>query len=215
MKSRIHKLLFQSDLEATRFLLAMGAIFIGMGLLWPTLLGVTVESLNLLIGDGASGALSIPWVPLSVDAPLNDHAYLEVFKYSFTPIEYKPFTIFPTPEQLALGTGRHTYSLMAGMMPETMWGCAFLFQGCLMMYSLLFEKCTPLFLWLDAFMGMVLWTVSISSCYLAYWGGWVNITTYRPPAIMGGEVAAALASWWVFVRYSCEPHQPCRKEPYG
>ena len=148
MKSRLHALLFRTDLEATRFLLALGAILIGLGFMWP------------------------------VDT-------------------------FPTAAQLAAGTGRHTYAIMAQLMPEWAWGVAFFTQGSVMMYSLLTQRYSCKLLWLDAFFGMVLWTVSISSCYLAYWAGWANVSTYRPPAIMGGEVAAALASWWVFVRYNC------------
>lgn len=147
-KLRLMRLLFQSDLEATRFTLALGAIFIGLGFLWP------------------------------VDT-------------------------FPTEAQLTAGTGRHTYALMARIMSENLWGIAFLTQGCVMLHSLLFERYNSRLLWLDAFFGMLLWTVSISACYLAYWNGFDHITEYRPPAIMGGEVAAAMASWWVFIRYNC------------
>ena len=149
MKGRLRYLMLETDLEATRFTLALGAIFIGLGFLWP------------------------------VDT-------------------------FPTAAQLAAGTGRHTYALMARMMPEWAWGVAFLTQGSLMMHSLLTGKYNKRLLWLDAFFGMVLWTVSISACYLAYWNGWDHVMEYRPPAIMGGEIAAAMASWWVFIRYNCE-----------
>ena len=148
MKSRLHRLLFKSDLEAIRFTLALGAIFIGLGFLWP------------------------------VDT-------------------------FPTATQIASGGGRHTYALMAQMMPEWAWGWAFLTQGSVMMHSLITETYSKRLLWLDAFFGTCLWTVSITACYLAYWQGWENLAQYRPPAIMGGEVSAALASWWVFVRYNC------------
>ena len=148
MKNRLYRLLFRSDLEATRFTLAFGAIFIGLGFLWP------------------------------VDT-------------------------FPTAAQISAGSGRHTYALMAQMMPEWAWGLAFLTQGIVMLQSLVTGNYNCRLLWLDAFFGMVLWTVSISACYLAYWNGFANIMTYRPPAIMGGEVAAAMASWWVFIRYNC------------
>ena len=114
-----------------------------------------------------------------------------------------PVHVFPSAAQIAAGSGRHTYALMAQMMPEWAWAMAFLTQGSLMLHSLLTETYNKRLLWLDAFFGMVLWTVSISACYLAYWNGFANIMQYRPPAIMGGEVAAALASWWVFIRYNC------------
>ena len=146
---RLKELMFKSDLEATRFTLALGAIFIGLGFLWP------------------------------VDT-------------------------FPTAAQLAAGTGRHTYALMARIAPEEAWGIAFLVQGALMLHSLLTANYNCRLLWLDAFFGMVLWTVSISACYLAYWNGFEHLMEYRPPAIMGGEVAAAMASWWIFIRYNCE-----------
>lgn len=185
VRHRIYHLLFKTDLEATRFTLAMGAIYIGMGFLWPTFLSAYVAAFNWTAG----------WLTWSFD--------LMGCAFSVTPIAYKPMTIFPTAAQLAAGTGRHTYALMAQMMPEWAWGAAFITQGCLMMHSLLFERYNSRLLWLDAFFGMVLWTVAISACYLAYWNGFANILTYKPPAIMGGEVAAALASWWVFVRYQC------------
>ena len=113
-----------------------------------------------------------------------------------------PVPVFPTEAQLAAGTGRHTYALMAQMAPEWLWGSAFFVQGMLMLWSLIFDYRNKYLLWFDACFGSILWTLAIGACYLAYWPGFDNIMTYRPPAIMGGEVAAALASWWVFVRYN-------------
>ena len=146
LTARLCNLAFTSDLKAIRLMLGMGAVFIGLGFLWP--------------------------VP-----------------------------VFPTAEQLATGTGRHTYSLMAQMAPEWLWGISFLVQGSLMLWSLVLDYRNRLLLWLDACFGSLLWSLAIGACYLAYWSGFENIMSYRPPAIMGGEVAAALASWWVLVRY--------------
>lgn len=146
IKARIWHLAFKSDLEGTRFTLALGALFISMGFFWPT-------------------------------------------------------KIFPTAEQIAAGAGRHTYALMAQMAPEWVWATAFLIQGAVMMFSLFTGYRSRFFMWLDAILGVVLWTAAIGACYLAYWRGFDMIWEYRPPAIMGGEVAAMLASWWVFVRY--------------
>lgn len=143
---RFHALLFRSDLNATRLMLALGAIFIGLGFAWPT-------------------------------------------------------PIFPTPEMIAAGQGRHTYALMAQIAPEWAWSTAFMVQGSLMLWSLMANVRNRWLLWLDAALGVVIWTVAVGACYLAYWRGFANILDYRPPAIMGGEVAAVLAQWWVFVRY--------------
>ena len=145
---RMYNLAFESDLKAIRFMLGLGALFIGLGFLWP--------------------------VP-----------------------------VFPTAEQLTAGTGRHTYALMAQIAPEWLWGISFFSQGALMLWSLILDYRNKILLWIDACFGSVLWTVAIGACYLAYWPGIDNVLSYRPPAIMGGEVAAALASWWVFVRYHC------------
>lgn len=112
-----------------------------------------------------------------------------------------PAQVFPTAEQLVSGTGRHTYSLMAQMAHEGVWGSAFLLQGLVMLWSLIMDYHNKYLLWLDAAFGAVLWTLAVGACYLAYWPGFANILSYRPPAIMGGEVAAAMASWWVFIRY--------------
>ena len=67
-------------------------------------------------------------------------------------------------------------------------------------------------MWCDAGFGVLLWTVAIGSCYLAYWQGFDRIWEYRPPAIMGGEVAAVFAQWWVFVRYHCSSNVQDRRQ---
>jgi hypothetical protein len=157
-RQRLCHLLLQSDLRGTRFTLAIGAIFIGLGFCWPT-------------------------------------------------------QIFPTAEQIASGQGRHTYALMAQIAPEWAWALAFLAQGLIMAWSLLSGYRTKWLLWLDAAFGVVLWTAAIGACYLAYWRGFDRIMDYRPPAIMGGEIAATLASWWVFVRYHFEA--PTRQDRRG
>ena len=149
----LRDLVFRSDLKATRFTLALGAIFIGLGFAWPV-------------------------------------------------------QIFPSAEQIAAGNGRHTYALMAQIAPEWAWSAAFLLQGSVMLFSLLSGYRSRALLWLDAAFGVVLWTLAIGACYLAYWRGFGRIAEYRPPAIMGGEVAAVLAQWWVFVRYHITKDDP-------
>jgi hypothetical protein len=146
-KTRLRQIAFESDLEATRFFLALGAIFVGLGFAWP------------------------------VDT-------------------------FPTIEQIANGTGRHTYAIMAIIMPEAMWATCFIVQGAIALFSLLTQTRNRLLFMVDALFGALLWTVSILSCYLAYWRGFDRLWEYRPPAIMGLEVAGVLASLWIVVRYT-------------
>ena len=87
------------------------------------------------------------------------------------------------------------------MMPEWLWGVAFLLQGMVMLDSIIYEVYTPRRLWIESFFGMCLWLVAINSCYLAYWTGWENIAQYRPPAIMGMEWIGMWMSVLVFIRY--------------
>lgn len=114
-----------------------------------------------------------------------------------------PVHIFPTFEQLALGQGRHTYSLMAQIAPEWAWATAFGIQGTVMLYSVLSNKQSKTTLWLDAALGALIWTVAVLACYLAYWRGFDRIMEYRPPAIMGGEAIEMMAAWLIFLRYQC------------
>lgn len=145
--ARIRYMAYHCDLEGTRFTLAFGAIFIGLGFAWPV-------------------------------------------------------AVFPTAAQIAAGQGRSTYSIMAQIAPEWAWAAAFLLQGVVMLCSLLAD-CRNKYLFLfDAIFGCALWTTAISACYLAYWPGVEHMMEYKPPAIMGGELAAVLASWWVLVRYA-------------
>lgn len=124
-----------------------------------------------------------------------------------------PTPIFPTPEQLIAGSGRHTYALMAQIAPEWVWASAFLIQGGIMLWSLLWDHRSKVLLLLDATFGVVLWTVAILACYLAYWRGFDRILEYRPPAIMGGEIMEMLAIWLLFVRYHTEKVKPCCPVP--
>jgi hypothetical protein len=137
IRNRLKYLAFRSDLEGTRFTLALGAVFIGLGFMWPT-------------------------------------------------------PIFPTPEQIAAGSGRHTYAIMAAIAPEWLWAICFLCQGGVMLFSLLTGYRTRALLWLDAVLGVVLWTAAIGACYLAYWRGFDRLWDYRPPPMMG---LGALHNW--------------------
>lgn len=94
---------------------------------------------------------------------------------------------------------RATYTLMAQMASEEVWAAAFLVQGSTMLYSLLWGYKSRLTYIVDAMLGCALWTASTFACFLSHYQ---SMSTYQPPAAMSYEVIAALASWWVLVRYS-------------
>lgn len=134
--SRIHYIMWYSDLEATRFSLALGSLLWALLLFWPG----------------------------------------ELFS--------------PT---------RKTYELMAHLAPESAWGVLFLFQGAVMLYSLLWGYRSKASFVCDALLGCLLWTVSTAACFISHY---TSFSTYQPPAAMSYEVMGALASWWCLVRYS-------------
>ena len=101
-----------------------------------------------------------------------------------------PGTLF-TPE-------RTTYTLMAAIAPEELWGVAFLVQGVTMVYSLLWGYKSKLSFVFDALLGCVLWTASTAACFIAHYA---SSRSYQPPAAMAYEVIGSLMSWWVMVRY--------------
>jgi hypothetical protein len=96
---------------------------------------------------------------------------------------------------------RTTYHVMAEIMPEYCWAAAFLLQGCVMLYSLLWGYRSKLSFVADALLGCVLWTTSTAACFMAHYN---SLATYQPPAAMSYELVGALASWWCLVRYSVE-----------
>lgn len=106
-----------------------------------------------------------------------------------------PGQLFPNPAQIAAGTGRTTYALMA-FFPELMWATAFGLHGLFLLASV-FWRVPPAAALLDAFNGSVLWTAATYMCYAAHFHGWA---TYQPPAAMGADLAMMLASWWWFIR---------------
>lgn len=112
--------------------------------------------------------------------------------------------IFPTAAQIAAGTGRQTYALMATIAPEEVWAALFLVNGVWTMYSLMSGVTNRVTLAMDGFLGCVLWTASTTSCYLAYWphglGLWGSLMAYPSPAAMSGDVALSLMAWWHMIR---------------
>lgn len=116
-----------------------------------------------------------------------------------------PTHIFPTAAQLAAGTGRTTYALMALIAPEWLWGWLFLIQGAIAGYTVLYTVRNRVTLVTDAFLGCVLWTASTLACFAAYWPKnlpfWAALGAYVPPAAMGMEIVAAAASCLHLIRY--------------
>lgn len=137
IKSRIHHIMWKSDMEATRLSLAMGSLLWAALLFWP-------------------GELFAP--------------------------------------------SRTTYTVMAEIMSENCWAAAFLLQGLVMTYSLLWGYKSRISFVADALLGCVLWTGSTAACFLAHYHG--SIGSYQPPAAMSYELVAAFASWWHLVRYT-------------
>lgn len=107
-----------------------------------------------------------------------------------------PGDLFPTAAQIAAGTGRTTYTLMAIIMPELLWAAAFGIHGIFLFIST-FVRVPPAAAMLDAFNGAALWSTATAACFLSHFKGWA---TYQPPAAMGADLALALTSWWWFVR---------------
>lgn len=100
--------------------------------------------------------------------------------------------------------GRTTYAVMAEIANEQIWGAAFLLQGLVMSYSLLWGYKSRLSFIADALLGCALWTTSTAACFLAHYH---SFSTYQPPAAMSYELIGAITSWWVLVRYSFERKQ--------
>lgn len=190
IKHRLYDLAFYSDLKAIRLSLSLGAICMGLGFAWP-FIAVVIASFT----EVATNILNT-LICIFSDSP----CVQVVDSYNIKTILEKT-AIFPTQQQIVEEKGRHTYSLMAQIAPAWAWSCAFILQGSVMMYSLLTNTRSRTLFWLDAVFGVIIWTTAIFACYLAYWKGFDRLLEYKPPAIMGGEVAAMLAQWWIFVRY--------------
>ncbi len=87
--------------------------------------------------------------------------------------------------------GRPTYSLMAATMPEHVWAMTFLITGFLQIAIILRGKYHCRDARIFAFWSFLLWNYTVVSMLLS---------VYPPPAAIGGEVALALSSWWVWLR---------------
>lgn len=90
---------------------------------------------------------------------------------------------------------RPTYTYMAAIADELTWATLFGFQGLCALYSLLSGKKNQFLLNTDALLGCLLWS---GSCIA------MLMSVYPPPAAISAEIAAAISSWWVLVRFSTD-----------
>lgn len=122
-----------------------------------------------------------------------------------------PVVIFPTAEQIAQGKGRMTYSIMA-YLPENVWALLFLVHGISVLYALLSNARNRYTLWMDAVLGMLLWTGSTLSCYIAHWPKGLPFTeailVYASPAAMTGEAIMSVYAWWYMIRHWADDPRP-------
>lgn len=112
-----------------------------------------------------------------------------------------PGALFPSAAQMAVGTGRTTYALMAQMAPEVVWATLFGVQGIGTLMALVYDIRTRVVLWVEGILGCLLWTAATISCFASHFKGW---DTYQPPAAMAAELMLTVAAWWVLVRYRVE-----------
>ena len=115
-----------------------------------------------------------------------------------------PGSLFPSDLQIASGTGRSTYAIMAQIAPEWVWASAFTLHGSFLLLSI-FVRVPPSAALLDAFNGAVLWATATLSCYLSHFHGW---STYQPPAAMGADAAMVFgSSWWLIRVWADKEHE--------
>ncbi len=119
-----------------------------------------------------------------------------------------PSTLFPTAAQIAAGTGRMTYTYMAIIAPETVWGILFLIHSAWALYTLGTEVKNHMTLAVDGFLGCLLWTTSTVACYAAHWPRgldfWPALAAYPMPAAMSSDIVLSFFAWWHMIRMWAE-----------
>lgn len=86
---------------------------------------------------------------------------------------------------------RKTYSSMAAVMPENVWGCIFLVSAIIQWTLLMRFNFNSRFSVIFAGFNMLLWFFVVVSMYMA---------VYPPPAGISGELALAFAAMWIFIK---------------
>ena len=87
--------------------------------------------------------------------------------------------------------GRPTYSMMADVMPEDCWGLLFLATSLMQMRIVASEQFYCREARYFAFYNMLLWAFVVYSMLKS---------VYPPPAAISGEIALAMAAWWIWFR---------------
>ena len=122
-----------------------------------------------------------------------------------------PASLFPTPEQIAAGVGRQTYSLMATVAPEEVWAILFLLHGSATLYALCRHVRSGALVWVDGILGCVLWSGATLFCFAAHWPKnlpWLEAwMAYPPPAAMSADLVLAFFAWWHMIRLLADETQ--------
>lgn len=87
--------------------------------------------------------------------------------------------------------GRPTYNIMASVMPENCWGIVFLMTSVMQIAIVAKEDFHSREARYFAFFNMVLWVFVVLS---------MMKSVYPPPAAISGEIALAMAAWWIWFR---------------
>lgn len=93
---------------------------------------------------------------------------------------------------------RQAYALMSRIAPEETWGVLFGVQGTLALVVWWMDLRHRLLVFLDGFVGSLLWTVAIFSGMLSQYSA---TQPYSPPDAMSAGLTLMLASWWNLIRY--------------
>ena len=121
---------------------------------------------------------------------------------------FMPAHLFPTPEMIATGQGRLTYSLMATIAPEWVWGAFFALHAFFSAYTLFTGVRNTVTLAADGFLGCLLWTSATVACYAAHWPRGLPfldaLVAYPTPAAMSADLVMAFYAWWHMVRFWAE-----------
>jgi hypothetical protein len=86
---------------------------------------------------------------------------------------------------------RPTYAHMAVVMVEEWWGLMFLLSSMTQFYIVLSNKMHSTWAWYFAGWNFCLWGFTVWS---------MLASVYPPPAAIGGEMALALAAFWIWLR---------------
>lgn len=87
--------------------------------------------------------------------------------------------------------GRPTYNIMSSVMPENRWGIVFLMTSAMQITIVAKEDFHSREARYFAFCNMLLWAFVVLS---------MMKSVYPPPAAISGEIALAMAAWWIWFR---------------